>query len=126
MNNSVQSAMMTELTPSSERLLRHTVLCRICRWLSYFLVPICFLAQAFAIVAISSIPFQVFNSYHVSPFVYWPALILWGACIAWALWRAARWGVLSLRRCVISLDAMLIFVGLLVGVLASAWLFPPK
>ena len=122
----VHSQMMTELAPSSPRLVRHAFLCRVWRGVSWLVLPLCYLGALIAPAVVLSIPFQVFHKHGVSPLVYWATTVLMGVFVLWMLYRAASYGFRSFRQRVIHVEAIVLFVALVFAVVAIVWIYPPK
>ncbi len=126
MSYTVHSQMMIEMTPSSPRLLRHAILCRAWRGVSWLLLPFCYLGALIAPAVVFSIPFQVFHRHEVSPVVFWSTTAAMSALVLWLFYRAVRFSVRSFRQQVIHVEAIVMSVALVLAVIVIAWVYPPK
>lgn len=122
----VHSQMMTEMTPASPRLLRHAMLCRTLRGVSWLLLPFCYLGALLAPVVIFSIPYQAFHRHEASPVVFWLTTAAIGALVLWLFCRSARAASAAWRQQVIHVEAIIMCVALVLAVILIAWVFPPK
>jgi hypothetical protein len=80
----------------------------------------------FATAAAVSLPFQVFHYHRLPSLVYWVTAVLMDIFILWMLYRTALAALLSFRRYVIHVEAIVVFIGLLFAVVVIIWIFPPK
>jgi hypothetical protein len=126
MKYTIYSKMMIDLTPSSPRLVRHVLLCRVWRVISWILLPLAYFGALGATAMAASLPFQLFHYHRLPSFVYWVTAVLMGAFILWMLYRTALAGLHSFRRHVIHLEAIVVFIGLLFAIVVIVWVFPPK
>jgi hypothetical protein len=118
--------MMADMTPKASWLVRHVVLCRIWRAVSWFLLPFCYLGALIAPAVVLSIPFQVFHWHHFSPQVIWITTGLLGTFTLWLLWRAVLSGWRFFQQRVIYVEAIILSVALVFAVAVIVWLYPPK
>jgi hypothetical protein len=126
MKYTVYSKMMIDLTPSSPRLVRHVILCRVLRVISWILLPLAYLGALFAPGVVLSTPFEIFHAHRMSSLVYWVTAVLMGAFILWMLYRTALTGLRSFCRHVIHVEAIVFSIGLVLAVVVVVWGFPPK
>jgi hypothetical protein len=85
-----------------------------------------YLGALFAPGVVLSTPFEIFHTHSVSSLVYWVTAVLMGILILWMLYRTALTGLLSFRRHVIHVEAIVFFIGLVFAVVVIVWIFPPK
>src|SRR5277367_1342216 len=126
MRYSIRSDMMAELTPKSPRLVRHILLCRFLRILSWFFLPVNYLGLLMAPAVILSIPFQIFHYHHFSPYLFWTAVALVGTFTLGMFYASLVAGLRLFRQRVIYLEAIVLFAGLMFAVVVVVWIFPPK
>jgi hypothetical protein len=115
---SFRSDMLADLTGKSPRLGRRVA--------SWFLLPICYFGLLISPAVILAIPFQIFHKHHLSPVIFWIAMVLIAALVLWMLGLALVIGLRFFRRRVIYIDAIVFFAALVFAVAAVFWIYPPK
>jgi len=120
------SSVLTDLTPSSPRFGRHTLLGRTWRCASWILLVVCYLGAIISVAGLLSIPFQHFHRHSVSPFTFWIVTTLMGVLFLWLLLRAGSCAYRNIQQRIIHIEAFVMLLGLSSAFAVIFWIFPPK
>ena len=121
MKYTVHSEWVTELVQSPPRFVRYPILSRAWRVVLWILLPLSYLGAFFAPMVVFGMPFGILLECEAP---LWLTTAFMCAFVLWIPYRAARCIFYCFRQRVIHVEAIVVFVGVVLAFLAFAWVYP--
>jgi hypothetical protein len=121
----IYSSMARDLAPFGVRFKSHPFLYYTCRAVAWLVLPCAYLGALIAPAGVLYLPFQVLYSLRITPpsIAFWLSAGFIAACTFWMLYRCWWAAIRSIRRHVVHLDAIVLFVGFMLAVACVAFVF---